>query len=231
MDNKKNFRKEFFDSFNVYIKEFNELKDKKSDKLINWSVRCSGSYFYKLEYINQYQLSQDPEIKSLCDQFDRTILSFIKNHLQVKKETDPVLKERFERDYRIAISFTKDSGIYYENDYYDLDYDLFATNGFHYYLKAFKTLNCYQELEWDKKEKEFWSSEGSLKQLILKYAQNYYADTSSPWFPEHLSWWPKEFWWNDVLAYGAVVFRNKKFEDVVLYPENLNKVEILKLGK
>jgi len=106
---------------------------------------------------------------------------------------------------------------------------MFDLNGFHYYLRAFKELDCYQELKWDKKEKEFWSHEDNFKKAILGYTKGWYADGATPWFPDHLDWWPKEFWWNDVLAYGAVVYRGKNFQDVVLYPENLNKVNILKL--
>src|SRR3989338_8261130 len=226
MDNKENFKQYIINSLKFNLQRFTELNSQSSKELIDSCFQQIGSYSYKRNYLNEYNLSQDPEIKQLCNQFEETILTFIKNHLKENKAIDEYTKQLFERDYRIAISFTRDYGVYYENDYYDLDYDLFATNGFHYYIKAFRTLNCYQELEWDKKEKEFWSNEKGLKGLILKYTRSYYEDTATPWFPDHLDWWPKEFWWNDLMAYGAVVYRGKKFQDVVLYPENLDKVEI-----
>jgi len=232
MDNIENSRKIFFRHTKFSLEEFEELKNKNFDKLINWTIQCSGSYYYGLDYINQYHLSQDPEIKSLCEQFNKTILGFVQNHLKENKAVDEYTKQLFERSYRIAISKAsdKDEEDWDKIDAPDFDFDLFDLNGFHYYLRAFKTLDIWkQELDWENKEKEFWSHEENFKQAILGYTKGWYDDKAGPWFPDHLDWWPKEFWWNDVLAYGAVVYRGKMFQDVVLYPENLDKVKILKL--
>ena len=232
MDNKENFRKYIIISLNYNLERFKELNIKSAKELIDSCFQQVGSYFYKSIYINQYRLSQDPEIKQLCEQFNETILGFVQNHLKENKAVDEYTKQLFERSYRIAISKAsdKDEEDWDKIDAPDFDFDLFDLNGFHYYLRAFKTLDIWkQELDWENKEKEFWSHEENFKQAILGYTKGWYDDKAGPWFPDHLDWWPKEFWWNDVLAYGAVVYRGKMFQDVVLYPENLDKVKILKL--
>ena len=231
MDNKENFYQVFIRSTKFSLKEFNDLKEKESNKLVDWAIQCVGSYYHDLDYINQYQLKDHSEIKTLCNQFEETILNFIKNHLKESKVVDQYTQQLFERSYRIAVAIAgnKNEKRWELIDAPDFDFDLFDLNGFHYYLRVFKELGCYKELEWDKKEKEFWSHEENFKKAILGYTKGWYDDNATPWFPDHLDWWPKEFWWNDVMAYGAVVYRGKKFQDVVLYPENLDKVEILKL--